>query len=107
MAFGRGGKPGRSFAGFGLRVLMASAATAVVVGLASAGLLFSTARESVSLVLEPMSLMLMPGLLFGLYQAGPHDLDPRVILGASVGFYFMFFFSVLEWRAWSRRRRRG
>jgi hypothetical protein len=107
MAFDRSARYSRSFVGFWLRALMAAGATVAVVGVASAGLLFSTARESVSLVFEPLSLMLMPGMLFGMYQAGPHDLEPKVILWASFGFYFAFFFALLEWRAWSRRRRRG
>ena len=92
---------------FALRVLIAATAAALVVGMASAGLLFSTAPERISLILEPMSLMLMPGLLFGIYEAGPHDLNPKVILWASGVFYFLFFLVVLEWWARHRQRRRG
>jgi hypothetical protein len=92
---------------FGLRMLIAAAAAALVIGMASAGLLFSTAPERISLIFEPMSLMLMPGLLFGIYEAGPHDLNPKVILWASGVFYFLFFLVVLEWWARSRQRRRG
>jgi hypothetical protein len=103
---GLGGRNLGRFAGFMVRVVLAGVATAVVVRLASVGMLVSTAPEWLSLILEPLSLLFLPGLLVGIVQSGPHDLAPAVVVQASVVIYFVLFLIGLEYRA-RRQRRRG
>jgi len=103
---GFGGRNLGRFAGFMWRVVLAGVAAAVVVGLASVGMLFSTAPEWLSLIFEPLSLLFLPGLLVDMVQLGPHDLAPAVVVQASVAIYFVLFLGALEWRA-TRQRRRG
>ena len=86
------------------RLLVAGLWTVAAVGLATMGLFFSTAPQWVSLALEPLSLLLMPGFVVGLVLAGPHDLDPAVIMQATIIFYMVLFFVLLSWR-WKRRAR--
>jgi hypothetical protein len=103
---GFGGRNLGRFAEFMWRVVLAGVAAAVVVGLASVGMLFSTAPEWLSLIFEPLSLLFLPGLLVDMVQVGPHDLAPAVVVQASVAIYFVLFLGALEWRA-RRQRRRG
>jgi hypothetical protein len=101
-----GGKGLGPFAGFMLRVVLAGAATALVVWVAAAAMLFTTAPAYVSLIVEPLSLLLLPGLAVGVYVTGPHELDPKMVVEGSVIFYFVCFLVGLEWRAFRGRVRR-
>jgi cbb3-type cytochrome oxidase subunit 1 len=91
---------------FALRLLYTAAATAVVVIVGGTAMLFNTAPEWISVIVEPLSLLLVPGLVAGMVESGPHSLDPSIIVDASVIFYFVVFFVFFEARAWRRRRRR-
>ena len=99
-----GGNRLGSFAAFMLRLVLAGVFTAAVIGIASFGLLFATAPEWASLIFEPLSLLLMPGLGIAMALSGPHDLEPSVVVTASIVVYFLLFLGLLEWRAWRRRR---
>ena len=100
-----GGRRLGPFAAFMARIVMAGVTAAAVVGIGSVGMLFTTGPEWASLLFEPISLLLLPGLLVGIIVSGPHDLDPHVVLQGTIILYFLFFWSVLEWRAWRQRRR--
>ncbi len=93
------------FAAFMLRIVLAGALTAAVIGIASFGLLFATAPAWASLIFEPLSLLLIPGLGIAMALSGPHDLEPSVVVTASIVVYFLLFFALLEARAWRRRNR--
>ena len=86
------------------RLFIAFLATVTVVGLASLGEFFATAPEWISITLEPLSLLLMPGFVVALLAAGLHDLDPSIIVQVSIIFYLIFFYVWLSWR--SRRKAR-
>jgi hypothetical protein len=101
-----GGQRLGPFAAFMARLVLASVATAIVVGIGSAGMLFTTGPEWASLLFEPASLVLLPGLFIGMAISGPHDLYPQVVMNGTILFYFLLFWAVLEWRAWRQRRRR-
>ena len=101
-----GGQRLGAFPSLMLRLVLAGAAAAAIVGVGSAGLLFTTGPEWASLLFEPVSLLLLPGLLVGIVLASPHDLDPHVVMNGTIVFYFLLFWAVLEWRAWRQRRRR-
>ena len=101
-----GGQRLGAFPSMMLRLVLASLAAAIVVGIGSAGMLFSTGPEWASLVFEPVSLLLLPGLLVGIIVSGPHDLDPHVVMNGTIVLYFLLFWAVLEWRAMRQRRRR-
>jgi hypothetical protein len=94
------------FAAFLLRVVLAGVFTAALVWIASVAMLLDTAPAWVSLVFEPLSLFLLPGLVVAMVTAGKHDLNPSVVVAASGVFYFVCFLVALERRA-CRRRRRG
>ena len=93
-------------ASFALRVLLAGVSTMVVVGVGSAAMLLNTVPEWLSLLFEPLSLLLLPGLLVGVVASGPHELVPQMILDSAVVFYFGVFLTLLEFRAFRRRRQR-
>jgi hypothetical protein len=101
-----GGQRLGAFPSFMLRVVLSSLGAAAVVFLGSVGMLFTTGPEWASLLFEPVSLLLLPGLLVGMFVSGPHDLDPHVVLNGTIVLYFLLFWMVLEWRAWRQRRRR-
>ena len=74
------------------RLITAAALTGGLLALSYAGLSVTTAPKILSLIVEPFSLLLMPGLLIALAVAGQHDFSSTVVLTASACFYFMFFF---------------
>lgn len=99
---------GRRYAGFVAlmgRMVLASVTAAIVVGAGSAAMLFTTGPEWASLVFEPISLVLLPGLFVGMAVSGPHDLDTHVVLNGTIVLYFFAFWLLLELRAWRKRRR--
>jgi hypothetical protein len=100
---GRGLSP---FAGFMLRLVLAGVFTGALVLIASVAMLFDTAPAWLSMIVEPLSLFLLPGLALAVATAGQRDLDAAVVVEASVAIYFWCFLVVLEWRAFRQRRRR-
>jgi len=74
----------------------------LLVGTAIAANFLTTAPKSISLILEPISLLLMPGLVVSILTAGPHDYSPLTVAGVSLLFYAIFFYAALHWLA--RRR---
>jgi hypothetical protein len=91
---------------FALNMMLAGIATIVVVMIGATAMLFNTAPEWLSLIVEPLSLILLPGLCVGLAGTGPHDLEPHLVVDASVLFYFLLFLFLFQLRTWRRRRRR-
>ena len=57
-----------------------------------------------SLLVEPISLLLMPGLLVSLAAAGPHDYKPNLVAIWSFVFYFIFFYVATGWFVHHRAR---
>ena len=84
------------------RAACAILCAALVVGAAMAANYLTTASKSISLLFEPVSLLLMPGLIVSILTAGPHDYSPHNVTIVSLAFYFVFFYAVLHWL--SRRR---
>lgn len=87
-----------------VRSFLALLCSGAVVGLAVAGIFVTTQTETVSLLLEPFSLLLMPGLLVSLVLANVHDFPPLVVILASFFFYFAFFYTAFWWLAERRAR---
>ena len=79
------------------RVLFSAAITALLLYLATEAMFVSTAPKLVSLVVEPFSLLLMPGLVVAIVLAGPHDFTPGSVLFIAAMFYFAFFYWALTW----------
>lgn len=79
------------------RVLLSAAITALLLYVATEAMFVTTAPKLVSLVLEPFSLLLMPGLAVSILLAGAHDFTPGSVLFLSAIFYFAFFYWVLTW----------
>ena len=78
------------------RAFFAAGATALLISLAFFGLWVAIGPEWLGLLLEPLSLFLLPGFLVSVVVAGPHDLDPRVIVVASILLYFAAFYWLLR-----------
>jgi hypothetical protein len=86
-----------------LRLLVARAAlsmlySAVLVGLAVATVFLTTEPPLLSYLLEPVSLLLLPGLMVSLMAAGAHDFNASTVLYASFVWYIVFFYLLLTWR---------
>ncbi len=88
------------------RSLFAGTATALLIWLALFGLWVATGPEWLGLSLEPLSLFLLPGFVLSVLIAGPHDIDPRVIVVASAVMYFVAFYWLLRRRSHQRAARR-
>ena len=69
----------------------------LLVGTAIAANFLTTAPKSISLILEPISLLLMPGLVVSILTSGPHDYSPYSVAAVS-----LLFYAALHWLA--RRR---
>ena len=90
-----------------LRLLLAALLTAVLLATASAALSVTTAPAFVSLLVEPFSLLLMPGFLVVVATSGRHDeVSSRAVLLASACLYFVVF-SVLLTRRRTRTHSRS
>jgi len=63
----------------------------------------TSAPKIVSLLIEPFSLLLMPGLITSIILAGPHDFSPLSVVYIAAGFYFGFFYGALTWFAKASR----
>ncbi len=77
------------------RLAYAALLTAVLVAVATAGMFVTSAPELVSLLLEPFSLLLMPGLVVAVMLAGPHDFSPGSVVFVAAIFYCGFFYWAL------------
>ena len=85
-------------------LLSAALLTAILLALASAALDLTTAPALVSLLVEPFSLLLMPGMLISIAIAGRHDeVSARAVLIASACFYFVAFSLLLAHRSRTAR----
>ena len=73
------------------RILGAALLTGFVMVIGCVALFFTTAPRALSLAVEPISLLLMPGLVISLATAGSHDIPPEQILRVSSAVYFLFF----------------
>jgi len=78
--------------------LVAFALTSAAVGAMSV----AAAPKWVSYLVEPFSLLLMPGLMAAVVLGGPYALTPRMIALVAFGFYFVLIFLVLT--RWARRK---
>lgn len=87
----------RRFVPIVTRTLWAMLCAAMLVAIASAANFLTTAPKVLSLLFEPFSLLLMPGLLASLALAGPHDYSPTTVVLTSVLFYSTFFYFALGW----------
>ena len=79
------------------RVLLSAAITALLIYVATEAMYVTTAPKLVSLIVEPFSLLLMPGLVVAILLAGAHDFTPGSVLFLSAIFYFAFFYGALTW----------
>jgi len=77
------------------RVIGAAFLTASLVTVASGAMFVTSAPKFVSLLAEPFSLLLMPGLVAAVILSGPHDFVPIDVVYLAAIFYFCFFFWAL------------
>lgn len=82
-----------------LRLVCAAVLTTLLLAAASAALTLTSAPAPVSLLLEPVSLLFLPGLLIALPFAGSHsELSAAQIMGSSAAFYFLLLaFLTARW----------
>ena len=85
------------------RVLLSAAITAVLLYVATQAMFVTTAPKIISLIVEPFSLLLMPGLVVAILLAGAHDFTPGSVLFVAAIFYFAFFYWALTWLSKSGR----
>ena len=81
------------------RVLLSALLTTALLACACAALFVTAAPAALSLLIEPVSLLLTPGLLLALAIAGHHDFAATHVIVGSAVFYFAFFYAVLALRA--------
>ena len=86
-----------------LRLLLSALAAAVLLGAAYSGMFVAMAPRLISESVEPLSLLLLPGLVFAIISAGPHDFQPETVFKASALFWFLAAFLFFTWRARTRR----
>jgi hypothetical protein len=80
-----------------VRLVLAAAVAAALVAVAVGAMYVTTTPASVSLLLEPLSLFLLPGLVVSIVLAGPHDFSPATAMYVTFGFYVVLFYTLL-WR---------
>ncbi len=84
------------------RLLLSAFVAAVLLGVACSGMFVAMAPRLLSESVEPLSLLLLPGLVFAIVSAGPHDFQPETVLKASALFWFLAAFLLFTWRARTR-----
>ena len=84
-------KPRLSPLAVALRVGFAAALSAAILAVSCAALFVTHTPRIVSLLLEPFSLLLVPGLLIAFLAAGTSDFSPILVLRVSSVFYFLLF----------------
>lgn len=87
------------------RLAISAMLTACLVTLAAEAMFVTSSPKLVSLLVEPFSLLLMPGLVVAVIVAGPHDFSPLGVVSLTAAFYFGFFYWALTYWARSRRIR--
>ena len=85
------------------RLLIAVVSAAALMALAVTAMYVTTAPPLLSLLLEPLSLLLLPGLLVSIVSAGPHDFSPGLVIYVAFGFYVALIYLLL-WLWWEPRR---
>jgi len=93
----------RTVAGSGRYFLAAILATIVLVVAGTSALYVTSAPAWVSLLVEPFSLLLLPGLMVALVTSGSHDFAPEAVIAVSAAFYVGFIYVALLLRAARRR----
>jgi hypothetical protein len=71
---------------------------AILIGLGSGAVFLTTESRVLSYLLEPLSLLLLPGLLIALGAAGAHDFSPNSVIYAAFAWYIVFFYLIFTWR---------
>ncbi len=85
-----------------LRLLLSALTSAALLAVAYSGMFVAMAPRWLSESIEPLSLLLLPGLLFAIASVGPHDFKPEAVLKASALFWFLVSFLLYTWRARTR-----
>ena len=85
------------------RLAISAVLTAVLLVVSCAAMYVTFAPRIVSLLIEPFSLLLMPGLVVAIVMAGAHDFTPISVVCVAAIFYFCFFYLALAWRAKAAR----
>ena len=78
--------------------------SAILTATAVAAVYATTGPAIVCLLIEPLSLLLFPGLVVALGAAGAHDFSPNSVIYAAFAWYVIFFYLIFTWRY--RRRAR-
>ncbi len=94
----------RHLRGLVFHLLLAAFTTAALIGIAISGMFVAMAPRFISESVEPLSLLLLPGLFFAIASAGPHDFEPQTVVKASAVFWFLATFLFFTWRARIRNR---
>jgi hypothetical protein len=79
------------------RLALSALLTGALMYVACDAMYFTTAPKLISLLVEPFSLLLMPGLVVAIAFAGAHDFTPISVVCIAAAFYFGFFYCAL-WR---------
>lgn len=99
-------KPVGGFLKVALRIALSAFFSLALVSLSLAGLFVTSAPEFISLLVEPFSLLLLPGVLLSIIPTGDHrDYPPDAAAYASLLFYFIVFYTALWLRERYKRRR--
>ncbi len=92
-------------AGFLRRLLLSATASVVLLTVASATMFLTSWPAWLSLLLEPFSLLLTPGVLGSMLFTHTHDYTSGAIVLSNLAFYFPVFFCML-W-VWDREAGRS
>lgn len=111
----RGGRTGRALLvrAFLARALLSGAGSCVLVGVASLAMMLTTAPRAVNLVFEPLSLLLLPGIVVAIAWttaqghahrhtrtfADNHDFSVSFVVLCTLAFYFVVLYWLLHLRA--------
>jgi hypothetical protein len=79
------------------RVLLSVLGAGVLMSLASAALFVTSAPKWVSLLVEPFSLLLVPGVAFSMLFTKAHDYTQWEILRGAFGFHVVVLYFLLRW----------
>ena len=88
--------------GIVFRLLLSAVTTAAILAVALSGMFVAMAPRLISESIEPLSLLLLPGLLFAIASVGPHDFKPDTVVKVAALFWFVTAFFFLTWRAHTR-----
>ena len=85
---------------------MAALISGLVLAIGSAGMLVTTEPAPVSLLLEPFSLLLAPGLLIAVETKTRGEPSPMAMIEWAGAFYLLVSYLLLSWRARRAHRSR-